>query len=183
MAFAVALRAGEAEAHAEAVANLAGAVAERLGLPDGMVTRCRLGGWLHDVGKVAIPDAILLKPRPLSDDEWTVMRTHPVHSEAIVQRIASLRDSAAGVRHHHERYDGTGYPDGLAAHDIPIEGRIIAAADAYCAMTTHRVYSAAKTPEDAAAELQRSSGTHFDPQVVRALLEATSVEARLSRAA
>jgi diguanylate cyclase (GGDEF)-like protein len=184
MAFAAALRAGESEAHAEAVARLAATVAERLGLPAGMVTRCRLGGWLHDVGKIAIPDAILLKPGPLSDHEWTVMRTHPVHSEAIVQRIANLRDSAAGVRHHHERYDGTGYPDRLAAHDIPIEARIVAAADAYCAIATDRVYSAAKTPQDAAAELQRSAGTHFDPQVVRALLEATGyLEGELSEAA
>ena len=184
MAFAAALRAGESEAHAEAVARLAATVAERLGLPAGMVTRCRLGGWLHDVGKIAIPDAILLKPGPLSDHEWTVMRTHPVHSEAIVQRIANLRDSAAGVRHHHERYDGTGYPDRLIAHDIPIEARIIAAADAYCAIATDRVYSAAKTPQDAAAELQRSAGTHFDPQVVRALLEATGhLEGELSEAA
>jgi HD-GYP domain-containing protein (c-di-GMP phosphodiesterase class II) len=101
-----------------------------------------------------------------------------------VQRIASLRDSAPGVRHHHERYDGTGYPDRLAAQDIPIEARIIAAADAYCAMTTHRVYSPAKTPRHAAAELRRSAGTHFDPEVVRALLETTAcVDAELSEAA
>jgi len=149
-----------------------------------MVTRCRLGGWLHDVGKVAIPDAIVLKPGPLSEHEWTVMRTHPAHSEEIVQRIASLRDSAPGVRHHHERYDGTGYPDRLSADDIPIEARIIAAADAYCAMITERVYSAARTPEEAACELQRSAGTHFDPRVVRALLEVTGyAQGRLSKAA
>jgi diguanylate cyclase (GGDEF)-like protein/PAS domain S-box-containing protein len=174
VAFATALRADETEAHAQAVSTLASVIAERLGLPAGMVMRCRLGGWLHDVGKVAIPDAILDKPGPLSDDEWTVMRTHPVHGEAIVRRIASLRDSAAAVRHHHERYDGTGYPDRLAGPDIPIEARIIAAADTYCAMTSDRVYSAAKTPEEAAAELERSAGTHLDPHVVRALLEVVS---------
>jgi diguanylate cyclase (GGDEF)-like protein len=173
IAFATALRADESEEHAAAVAELTAEVAERLGLPAGMVMRCRLGGWLHDVGKAAIPDAILRKPGPLTADEWTVMRTHPVHSEQIVRRIASLSDTAAGVRHHHERYDGSGYPDRLAGHDIPIEARIIAAADAYCAMTTDRVYSTAKTPEDAVAELRRSAGTHLDPQVVRALLDAT----------
>ena len=184
IAFAAARRAGEGEAHAEAVASLAATVAERMDLPAGMVTRCRLGGWLHDVGKVAIPDAIVLKPGPLSEQEWTVMRTHPAHSEEIVQRIASLRDSAPGVRHHHERYDGTGYPDRLSADDIPIEARIIAAADAYCAMTTDRVYSAARTPEEAACELRRSAGTHLDPQVVRALLEVTGyAQGRLSKAA
>jgi HD-GYP domain-containing protein (c-di-GMP phosphodiesterase class II) len=171
VAFATALRADESKTHAEAVATLASLTAERLALPAGNVMRCRLGGWLHDVGKVAIPDAILTKPGPLSAGEWTVMRTHPVHSEAIVTRMASLRDSAAAVRHHHERYDGTGYPDRLAGPDIPIEARIIAAADAYCAMTTDRVYSYARTSEEAAAELARSVGTHLDPDVVRALLE------------
>jgi diguanylate cyclase (GGDEF)-like protein len=170
-AFATALRAGESEDHARSVATLASLVAERLELPVGMVMRCRLAGWLHDVGKVAIPDAILGKPGPLDDDEWVVMRTHPVQSEAIVRRIPSLRDSAAAVRHHHERYDGTGYPDCLAGRDIPIEARIIAAADAYCAMTSDRVYSAAKAPEEAASELLRSAGSHLDPDVVRALLE------------
>ena len=173
VAFATALRTETRETHAEAVGSLAGRIAERLGLPAGMVMRCRLGGLLHDVGKAAIPDEILLKPGPLAEEEWAVMRTHPVRSEAIVRRIPSLGDSAAGVRHHHERYDGTGYPDRLAGSNIPIEARIIAAADAYCAMTAHRVYADPKSPEEALAELKRSAGTHFDPQVVQALLEAT----------
>jgi two-component system, cell cycle response regulator len=173
IAFAAALRADESEAHAAAVAELSAQVAERLGLPAGMVMRCRLGGWLHDVGKIAIPDAVLRKPGALSADEWAVMRTHPIRSEEVVKRIASLCDTAAGVRHHHERFDGTGYPDRLAGQEIPIEARIIAAADAYCAMTTDRVYSTARSPADAADELRRSAGTHFDPQVVDALLDAT----------
>jgi HD-GYP domain-containing protein (c-di-GMP phosphodiesterase class II) len=172
IAFATALRADESETHAQQVADLASRVAENLGLPPGMVARCRLGGWLQDVGKVAIPQSILDKPGPLTEDEWAVMRTHPVHSEAIVLRITTLRESAAAVRHHHERFDGSGYPDGLAGLQIPIEARIIAAADAYCAMTADRVYSAAKTPGEAAGELTRSSGTHLDPDVVHALLEA-----------
>jgi two-component system cell cycle response regulator len=136
-----------------------------------MVLRCRLGGWLHDAGKVAIPHAILDKPGPLDAGEWAVMRTHPLHSEAIVKRIGALRESAAAVRHHHERYDGTGYPDGLAAQDIPVEARVIAAADAYCAMTTDRVYSAARPAYAAVQELRRCAGTQFDPAVVRALQE------------
>jgi diguanylate cyclase (GGDEF)-like protein len=173
VAFATALRTETREAHAEAVGDLAGRIAERLGLPAGMVMRCRLGGLLHDVGKAAIPDEILLKPGPLAEEEWAVMRTHPVRSEAIVRRIPSLGDSALGVRHHHERYDGTGYPDRLAGLNIPIEARIIAAADAYCAMTAHRVYADPKSPDEALAELKRSAGTHLDPQVVQALLEAT----------
>jgi HD-GYP domain-containing protein (c-di-GMP phosphodiesterase class II) len=172
IAFATALRADESEVHAQQVSDLASLVAEHLGLAAGIVARCRLGGWLHDVGKVAIPQSVLDKPGPLTEDEWDVMRTHPVHSEAIVMRIATLRETAPAVRHHHERFDGTGYPDGLAGREIPIEARIIAAADAYCAMTTDRVYSAAMTPSEAADELRRSAGTHIDPDVVRALLEA-----------
>jgi diguanylate cyclase (GGDEF)-like protein len=172
IAFATALQSDESEAHARQVADLAALIAANLGLPAGMVLRCRLAGWLHDAGKVAIPRAILDKPGPLSEPEWAVMRTHPVHSEDIVARIASLRDCAPAVRHHHERYDGTGYPDRLAGSGIPVEARIIGAADAYCAMTADRVYSSARTPAEAAVELRRSAGTHFDPEVVRALLEA-----------
>ena len=169
IAVATAMRADESAAHADAVASLAGRIAERLELPAGMVMRCRLGGLLHDVGKAAIPDAILLKPGPLTEDEWAVMRTHPLHSEALVRRVAALCDAAAGVRHHHERYDGTGYPDRLAGRLIPIEARIIAAADAYCAMTARRVYSSPIDHDAAVAELERCAGTHFDPQVVSAL--------------
>jgi HD-GYP domain-containing protein (c-di-GMP phosphodiesterase class II) len=98
------------------------------------------------------------------------MRTHPVVGAAVVGRVAALRQAAPGVRHHHERYAGGGYPDDLAGTAIPIEARIIAAADAYAAMTATRPYSAAKTPAEAAAELRRSAGTHFDPAVVDALL-------------
>ena len=104
--------------------------------------RCRLGGWLHDVGKVAIPDSIMSKPGPLDDAEWEVMRTHPVIGEEIVCGVEAVSECAAAVRHHHERYDGTGYPDRLAGTTIPIEARVVAAADAFCAMTSDRPYSA-----------------------------------------
>jgi HD-GYP domain-containing protein (c-di-GMP phosphodiesterase class II) len=99
-----------------------------------------------------------------------VMRTHPVIGEEIVRNVAALREAAAAVRHHHERYDGTGYPDRLAGSTIPIEARIVAAADAYAAMTADRPYSAALTPEQAMAELQRCARTQLDPRVVHALL-------------
>ena len=91
------------------------------------------------------------------------MRTHPAAGEGIVRRLGALRDAVAAVRHHHERFDGTGYPDRLAGAAIPIEARIVAAADAYAAMTSDRVYSAARTPVEAAAELRRSAGSHLDP--------------------
>jgi HD-GYP domain-containing protein (c-di-GMP phosphodiesterase class II) len=158
------------------VAALATQTAEHMALAAGVVERCTLGGWLHDVGKVAIPESILIKPGPLDDDEWTVMRTHPVVGEDIVRQLAALREAAAAVRHHHERVDGTGYPDRLAGVAIPIEARIVAAADAYAAMTSDRVYSAARTPQEAAAELRRSAGSHLDPGVVAALLDVLGLD-------
>ena len=164
------LRNGALEVHAEDVADLAGRVAERMGLPDALVLRCRLGGWLHDVGKVAIPERILAKPGPLDADEWTLMQTHPVVGEEIVRGVAPVREAAAAVRHHHERYDGTGYPDRLAGSAIPIEARIVAAADAYAAMTADRPYSVARSPQEAAIELRRCAGSQLDRRVVSALL-------------
>jgi diguanylate cyclase (GGDEF)-like protein len=160
----------ELDAHAAQVAELAARIAEHMGLADAVVARCRLGGSVHDVGKVAIPEAILAKPGPLDADEWEVMQTHPVIGERIVRGIPQLREAAAAVRHHHERYDGTGYPDRLAGTAIPIEARIVAAADAYAAMTADRPYSVARTREDAAIELRRCAGTQLDRRVVAALL-------------
>jgi HD-GYP domain-containing protein (c-di-GMP phosphodiesterase class II) len=105
------------------------------------------------------------------------MRTHPGVGEEIVRGVAALREASAAVRHHHERLDGTGYPDGLAGTAIPIEARIVAAADAYAAMTAVRVYSPARSQERAAIELRRSAGTHLDPAVVAALLDVLGVVA------
>jgi diguanylate cyclase (GGDEF)-like protein/PAS domain S-box-containing protein len=163
-------REGVPKDHAGDVAALATSTAECLGLPVDVVLRCRLGGWLHDVGKMAIPPQILEKPGALDPAEWEVMRTHPVIGEEIVRGVAALREAAAAVRHHHERYGGGGYPDGLAGTEIPIEARIVAAADAFSAMTVDRVYSQARTPAGAAIELRRSAGAHLDPAVVKALL-------------
>ena len=135
-----------------------------------MAQRCRLAGWLHDVGKLAVPEHVLNKPGPLDDAEWAIMRTHPGVGADIVTRIPALRQVAPAVRHHHERYSGGGYPDDLSGQAIPIEARIVAAADAYAAMTAARPYSPARTPHEAAAELRRCVGSHFDPAVVEALL-------------
>jgi diguanylate cyclase (GGDEF)-like protein len=170
LAFASSQREGISEEHAEQVARLAMLTAERLELPVGVALLCRVGGWLHDVGKIAIPESILMKPSSLDDGEWATMKTHPVVGDNIVRRVAELRHAAAAVRHHHERFGGGGYPDGLSGKAIPIEARIVCAADAYSAMTANRPYSAARSPQDAAAELRRSAGVHFDPQVVEALL-------------
>jgi len=170
LAYASSIREGVPEEHAEQVAALAAQTAEHLGLPLRTVERCRLGGWLHDIGKLAISEQILTKPGPLDDAEWERMRTHPAVGAAVVARVATLRHAGPGVRHHHERYAGGGYPDDLAGTAIPIEARIIAAADAYAAMTATRPYSPARTPGEAAAELRRSAGSHLDPAVVDALL-------------
>ncbi len=170
LAYASSIREGVPEEHAEQVASLAARTAEQLGLHLRTVERCRLGGWLHDVGKLAISEQILMKPGPLDDAEWARMRTHPAVGAAVVGRVATLRHAAPGVRHHHERFAGGGYPDDLAGTAIPVEARIIAAADAYAAMTATRPYSAARTPQESAAELRRSAGSHFDPDVVDALL-------------
>ncbi len=178
LALASGVRGGPPEAHAEHVAALAARTAEHMTLPDGLVLNCRLGGWLHDVGKVAIPEWILAKPGPLDDDEWALIRTHPVVGEEMVRGVTALRAACAAVRHHHERYDGTGYPDGLTGESIPVEARIVAAADAYSAMTTERPYSAARTPAEAAIELRRSAGSHLDPRVVTALLAVLDLTAR-----
>jgi len=142
----------------------------------------RHGALLHDVGKLAIPNEILHKPGPLTDAEWRVMAEHPAIGERILRRTPQLGHLAPIVRHEHERWDGGGYPDGLAATAIPIASRIILACDAYNAMITTRPYRAAMSRDDAVAELRAMSGAQFDPQVVAALLERLGVAA-LSAAA
>src|SRR5262249_45553733 len=151
------------ELHGQHVADLSVKLAERLGAPAACVLRCRLGGWLHDVGKLAIPDRILAKRGPLDEAEWHTMRQHAVGGAQLVLRVAGLAEASAVVRHHHERYDGTGYPDGLAGAEIPLDARIVSVVDAFCAMTAQRVYSPGRSREDALAELHRCSGTQFDP--------------------
>lgn len=156
--------------HVTAVAELCAALATQLHLDDAAVLRCRLGGLLHDVGKVAVPSAILIKPTVLTAAEWEVVRNHCAHGESIVLGFDALRDVAPIVRHHHERVDGGGYPDGLAGDAIPLEARIVAAADTYEAITADRSYRVARTSEEAFDELRRVAGTQLDPRIVDALL-------------
>ncbi|HEU0192788.1 MAG TPA: diguanylate cyclase [Gaiellales bacterium] len=180
LAFTAALRGGITEAHAEQVATLAALTAERLDLCPSQILRCRLAGWLHDIGKLAVPEQTLTKPAPLTAAEWAVVRTHPELGAAAVRRIDALAEVAPAIRHHHERYDGEGYPDGLSGTRIPIEARVVAAADAYAAMTTDRAYSAAQTPGEAALELRAQAGSHLDPAVVDALLAALGLAGDVS---
>jgi diguanylate cyclase (GGDEF)-like protein/putative nucleotidyltransferase with HDIG domain len=152
--------------HLEGVESLATEVAERLGLPEAEIERVRLGALLHDVGKIAVPDAILHKPGPLSPAEWTLMHRHTLVGQRILERAPALADVAQLVRSSHERVDGGGYPDGLTGTAIPIGARIIAVCDAYDAMTATRSYRAALGAEQALAELRRCAGVQFDAEVV-----------------
>jgi diguanylate cyclase (GGDEF)-like protein len=176
LALQAALREGLPESHAEEVAELAAATATELGLSAQRVERCRLGGWLHDVGKTSLPDRILLRVEPLDGEDWAELRAHAARGEAVVRQVAGLGEAAEVVRHHHERWDGTGYPDALAGKAIPIEARVVAACDAYASMTMERAYRPAFSAPEALEELRRGSGSHFDPEVVDALLHVLAVD-------
>ena len=156
--------------HSEAVVELTVRVAQALALNPDEVHRVESAALLHDIGKVGIPDSILHKDGPLDDDEWVLMKEHPVIGERILRAIPGLGGVARIVRHEHERWDGGGYPDGLAGDAIPMGSRIILACDAYHAMTSDRPYRKAMSHTDALRELRQSAGTQFDPQVVEALL-------------
>jgi two-component system, cell cycle response regulator len=158
--------------HTNEVADLAEAVARRLGLHAEEVEDVRHAAELHDVGKVAVPDAILAKPGPLDEDEWSFIRRHTIIGERIVAAAPALSRVATLVRASHERWDGAGYPDNLAGEAIPLGARIVAVADAFDAMTAARPYSVPQPPEEALAELRRCSGTQFDPAVVDAFAAA-----------
>jgi HD-GYP domain-containing protein (c-di-GMP phosphodiesterase class II) len=157
--------------HLEAVGDLAERVARRMELTAEDVAWTRRAGELHDVGKVAIPDAILRKPGPLDEDEWLFMQRHTVVGERILEVAPSLSQVARLVRSHHERVDGKGYPDGLEGDQIPLGARIVAVCDAYHAMTAGRVYKPAVSHAEAAAELRRNSGRQFDRSVVEAFCD------------
>jgi HD-GYP domain-containing protein (c-di-GMP phosphodiesterase class II) len=157
--------------HTRGVVELSVAVADQLGLDAHRRRNVEFGALLHDVGKVAIPKEIINKPGPLDDAEWEIMRTHTIAGQRMLDRVGgSMREVGAVVRGSHERWDGDGYPDGLAGEAIPFEARIIAACDAYNAMTTTRPYREALDSAAAASEVVRCAGTQFDPVVVEALL-------------
>jgi putative nucleotidyltransferase with HDIG domain len=156
--------------HTQEVVGLALDVAASLGLDAEEQDLVELGALLHDIGKIRVPESILNKPGPLDDEEWGIMRSHTVAGEAILAPITSLGDVLPIVRSSHERWDGVGYPDGLAGDDIPVGARIVAVCDAYRAMTERRPYRDPMTESDALAELRRNAGTQFDPACVRALI-------------
>jgi diguanylate cyclase (GGDEF)-like protein len=156
--------------HSESVVVMTERVAQALALDEEEIGRIRLAALLHDIGKVGIPDEILHKPGPLDEREWEIMRTHPAIGERILRAIPGMGQVARIVRHEHERWDGAGYPDGLAGEQVPIGSRVILACDAYHAMTSDRPYRSAMPHADAVGELTRNAGSQFDARVVEALV-------------
>jgi HD-GYP domain-containing protein (c-di-GMP phosphodiesterase class II) len=163
--------------HEQQVADLTERVALRLGLSPAQAGDVRYAALLHDVGKVAVPSEILLKPGPLDEQEWVKMRGHAAAGGSLVARIPAFAHLAPAVRASHERWDGHGYPDGLAGEQVPLAARIIAACDTYEAIVTDRPYRAGRTPAEAAAELRRVAGSQLDAHVVEALLDELGLRA------
>jgi putative nucleotidyltransferase with HDIG domain len=167
--------------HAERVAAYGLALAEAYGLRLGDEPQIEFGFLLHDVGKVAVPDAILFKPGPLTDAERIVMQQHPVTGSEIVREIEFLGAAREVIRSHHERWDGSGYPDALAGDAIPVAARVFAVADTLDALTTRRPYREPSTLDEARRIIDAGNGSHFDPTVIvafRALPDATIDEIR-----
>src|SRR4051794_2854548 len=174
--------------HSHGVVSLSLAVADRLRLDPAARRRVEFGALLHDIGKIAVPAEIIKKPGPLNDDEWAIMKLHTIEGQQMLDRIGGvLGEVGRVVRSSHEHFDGGGYPDRLMGEDIPVESCIVAACDAFSAMTTTRSYRNAMSLEAAREELVRNSGTQFDPSVVSALLdvvrdEQMAITAECSRA-
>lgn len=162
---------GFTRGHADRVSRIAGAIARQVGLPEKQIEQIELAGMLHDIGKIGVEDRILMKPARLEDDEQILMRRHPIYGASILEPSAALRPLVPIVLHHHENFDGSGYPDGLKGEDIPIGSRIMIVADAYEAMTADRIYRKALGHDRAMDQLTRFKGIQFDPSIVRALEE------------
>ena len=180
VAFAAAIDARDpyTHGHSERVTNFSLAILDCMGAVHQVDNnplfrqRLQIAAVLHDIGKIGVPDDILHKPSKLSDKEWEAMRKHPVTGAEIVTHIKGLRDLIGGIRHHHERYDGKGYPDGLKSDEIPFMAKIIAVADTFDAMTSDRPYRKGLPVEVAREEIQRNAAAQFDPYMVAAFLKA-----------
>jgi HD-GYP domain-containing protein (c-di-GMP phosphodiesterase class II) len=159
------------EAHAVRVARSARRVGERMGLSDDELDALYRGGIIHDIGKIGVPDNILLKPGELDPEEQTRMHLHPIIGENIVAPLQTGGELLPMIRHHHERFDGGGYPDRLAGDDIPLLARILSVCDAYDALTNDRPYRPRQSHDAALAILRQGAGRQWDPRVVRLALE------------
>jgi HD-GYP domain-containing protein (c-di-GMP phosphodiesterase class II) len=156
--------------HSQRVAEISVAISEKMNLPQFAVEQMRLAGSVHDIGKIGIREAILNKPSGLSLAEYRQLKSHCEAGERILAPVVEEERILKAVKHHHEHYDGTGYPDGLSGLQIPLGARILAVADAYDAMTSQRPYREAMNPKMAGGKIAQASGTQFDPEVVLAFL-------------
>jgi diguanylate cyclase (GGDEF)-like protein/putative nucleotidyltransferase with HDIG domain len=160
------------QGHSQKVAAYAALIADALGLKEEEIGEIRLGALLHDIGKVGIPEEILGKRGPLNPDEWEKMKEHVLYGDRMLEPLQTISTIRKMVCHHHEMFDGSGYPNGLVGEQIPIGSRIIAIADAYDTITSERIYKKARTPAAAVEELERCAGSQFDPELVRVFIEA-----------
>ncbi|MGC1646196.1 MAG: HD-GYP domain-containing protein, partial [Candidatus Sulfotelmatobacter sp.] len=161
----------ETEGHSKRVTAFTIAIARAMGLPREQINTIARGAFLHDIGKIAIPDKILNKPGKLEPDEMMIMKEHAYHGYQIVKKIPFLAEAADIVYSHQERFDGTGYPRGLKGEQIPLGARIFSVADTLDAITSDRIYRAAQTLQAAREEIAKWSGRQFDPEVVNVFLE------------
>ena len=152
--------------HSERVAFFAKRIAQEMGLSEKEVNAIYIAGLLHDIGKIGIPDSILLKPGKLSDEEYEIIKLHPVLSHELLKHIDVLRDSLPGIKYHHERWDGSGYPEGLKGEEIPLQARILAVADSFDAMTSDRIYRKGISKPEAVNRLKKLAGKKYDPEIV-----------------
>ncbi len=163
--------------HTKRVMEYSLAIGKTLGLPEDDMARLQLGAVLHDIGKIGVRDSVLLKESSLTDEEFEQIKMHPAFGEEIISRISQLKSAIPGVRHHHEKFNGRGYPDGLAGDKIDITARIIAVADSFDAMTSNRPYREGLSLDAAFEELRKYSGSQFDPEIVDAFFAADVMEA------
>ena len=163
--------------HSRSVVSLSVAVSDAMGLSGRQRRNVEFGALLHDVGKIAVPKEIINKPGPLTEDEWLVIKAHTIEGQRMLDRVGGLLSEVGRiVRSSHEKWDGTGYPDGLVAEAIPVESTIVSCCDAFNAMTTDRSYRAAMSLEEAIEELQANAGTQFNPAVVEALMRVLTMD-------
>jgi putative nucleotidyltransferase with HDIG domain len=170
------LRDQETEDHSMRVAHAAGKLAESMGMDEDDLHCLHIGALLHDIGKMSIPDSILFKPGPLTDAEWEIMQQHPQTACAWLEAIDYLRPALDIPYSHHERWDGSGYPQGLAGEAIPLAARIFAVVDTWDAMLSDRPYRKALPMEEVSAHIKAESGSHFDPKVVAAFLKLVNTD-------